>query len=114
MTARAATVCAASIGAAERNATRASAFDFGPEEHELEVSTLPVLASPAMHAESSEPRAGTFDFDLEEQELDESTVRQRVLEEMRFYASARGAAKSASPQAASESSARTAETIVSS
>ena len=60
-------------------------------------------------------RAGTFDFDLEEQELDESTVRQRVLEEMRFYASARGAAKAASPpQDASEVSARTAETVVSS
>ena len=41
-------------------------------------------------------------------------MRQRVLEEMRFYASARGTAKTASPRAASEASAHTAETIVSS
>ena len=111
----AATVCPASLDAAKRrDAHYTGTFDFGLEKQELQYSALPVLASPVMHAKSSEPRAGTFDFDLEEQELDESTVRQRVLEEMRFYASARGAAKSASPGAASEASARTAETIASS
>ena len=73
-----------------------------------------VCAAGAGVAECGAPCAGTFDFDLEEQELDESTVRQRVLEEMQFYASARGAAKGGSPQEASEVSARTTEAIISS